>query len=191
MRKRLQPLRRSLSLREDGQKITVSRGAQVESRNKVKEGRKLPDSRNYHRTKMQKELIIERLKEKGCRITKQRLVLLDIILEYECSSCKEIYYKASKTDGSIGAATVYRLVNTLEEIGAISRKNMYKIAYSENCSMEDACTVVLDDTTTYHLSAKNWNSVVKAGLIACGYLNDQKISSITVKPCQCESADCS
>ncbi len=163
----------------------------MESRNKVKEGRKLPDSRNYHRTKMQKELIIERLKEKGCRITKQRLVLLDIILEHECSSCKEIYYKASKADGSIGAATVYRLVNTLEEIGAISRKNMYKIAYSENCSMEDACTVVLDDATTYHLSAKNWNSVVKAGLAACGYLNDQKISSITVKPCQCESVDCS
>lgn len=156
----------------------------------VSEKRKTTDSRSYHRTRMQKELIIESLKGKGCRITKQRLTLLDIILEHECSSCKEIYYKASKVDDSIGAATVYRMVNVLEEIGAISRKNMYKVAYSETCSMEDACTVVLDDETTYHLSAKNWNAVVRAGLSACGYLGDQKISSITVKPCECENAGC-
>ena len=76
----------------------------------------------------QKQSIIERLKEDGCRITKQRLMLLDIILEDECSSCKEIYYRASKKDPSIGTATVYRMINTLEDIGAISRKNMYKIS---------------------------------------------------------------
>ena len=76
----------------------------------------------------QKQIIIEWLKEDGCRITKQRLMLLDIILEDECSSCKEIYYRASKKDPSIGTATVYRMINTLEDIGAISRKNMYKIS---------------------------------------------------------------
>ena len=76
----------------------------------------------------QKQIIIERLKEDGCRITKQRLMLLDIILEDECSSCKEIYCRASKKDPSIGTATVYRMINTLEDIGAISRKNMYKIS---------------------------------------------------------------
>ena len=76
----------------------------------------------------QKQIIIERLKEDGCRITKQRLMLLDIILEDECSSCKEIYYRASTKDPSIGTATVYRMINTLEDIGAISRKNMYKIS---------------------------------------------------------------
>ena len=139
---------------------------------------------------MQKEMIIQKLKERGNRITKQRLMLLDIILENECSSCKEIYYKAAKKDAKIGAATVYRMVNALEEIGAISRKNMYKVAYSETCSMEDACTVVLDDATTYHLSARKWNSVVQAGLTACGYLKDQKIESITVRPCECNGLQC-
>ena len=78
----------------------------------------------------QKQIIIERLKEDGCRITKQRLMLLDIILEDECSSCKEIYYRASKIDHSIGTATVYRMINTLEEIGAIDRKNMYRVQVS-------------------------------------------------------------
>ena len=69
-----------------------------------------------------KEMIVERLKENGCRITKQRLMLIDIILENECQSCKEIYYKAAQIDHKIGVATVYRMVNALEEIGAINRK---------------------------------------------------------------------
>lgn len=38
------------------------------------------DVRNYHRTQMQKEMILTRLKDKGCRITRQRLMLIDIIL---------------------------------------------------------------------------------------------------------------
>ena len=49
-----------------------------------------------------KEQIIEKLKENGCRITKQRKMLIDIILENECSSCKEIFYKASQADEKIG-----------------------------------------------------------------------------------------
>ena len=78
---------------------------------------------------MQKDLVIEKLREQGCRITKQRRMLLDIILEEECSCCKEIYYKAAKRDPSIGMATVYRMVKTLEEAGLIQRKNMYRIDY--------------------------------------------------------------
>jgi len=74
-----------------------------------------------------RKVILDKLKEKGCRITKQRIMIIDIVLENECSCCKEIYYKAAKMDSHIGIATVYRLVNNLEEIGAINRKNMYKV----------------------------------------------------------------
>ena len=96
---------------------------------------------------MQKDLIIQKLREQGCRITKQRLMILDIILQEDCSCCKEIYYKASKLDHKIGSATVYRMINTLEEIGAISRKNMYKIDCSPQCRKENACTIEFDDDT--------------------------------------------
>ena len=85
------------------------------------------NQQKYERTQMQREIVIQRLKAQGCRITKQRMVLLDIILNENCSSCKEIYYKASRIDSKIGTATVYRMINTLEEIGAINRRNMYKI----------------------------------------------------------------
>ena len=79
---------------------------------------------SYQTTKMQREIILTKLKEKGCRITKQRLRLIDIILQNECSSCKEIFYRALEEDDKLGVATVYRMVNLLEVIGAISRMNM-------------------------------------------------------------------
>ena len=75
-----------------------------------------------------KTYILKELKKNGCRITNQRKLLIDVILNEECSSCKEIYYQAAKKDAGIGMATVYRMVNMLERIGAISRKNMYKVA---------------------------------------------------------------
>lgn len=74
----------------------------------------------------EKEIIIRKLKANGCRMTKQRMVLLDIILENQCSSCKEIFYRASKMDEGIGIATVYRMVNALEEMGVVSRKIVYE-----------------------------------------------------------------
>lgn len=74
----------------------------------------------------QKEIIIQKLKANGCRITKQRLQILDVILENRCGSCKEIFYRASKLDSGIGIATVYRMVNALEEIGVISRRIVYE-----------------------------------------------------------------
>lgn len=158
------------------------------SDNQTKEQKK-HDFRGYHRTKMQKDLIIDKLREQGCRITKQRLTIIDIILSSECACCKEIYYKAFKYDEKIGSATVYRMINKLEEIGAISRKNMYKVAYFADSTPEEACTVILDDNTTYHLSSQKWNSVIKAGLLACDYIDKQEISKITVMQAECDYMD--
>lgn len=134
-----------------------------------------------HSIQMQKEKIVEILKDRGFRITKQRLILLEIILSNECSCCKEIYYTAIKKDNKIGTATVYRMINTLEEIGAIKRENRYKVTCSKPCCMEDIYTVVLDDNTTCELSLQKFNRVMQAGLIKCGYIKNQKISSLTVK----------
>ena len=74
-----------------------------------------------------KSYILRELKKNGCRITSQRKVLIDVILRDECCSCKAIYYQAIKDDPTIGMATVYRMVKTLEEAGLIKRKNMYRI----------------------------------------------------------------
>ena len=115
---------------------------------------------------MRKEQIVKKLREHGYRITKQRQELLDIILESECSS---------------GTATVYRMVNILEEIGAIDRKNMYRVAETEHNEGKKGYVVVLNDHTTRYLSEKNLNMVLRAGLRIYGYLEDQDVSCITVK----------
>lgn len=130
---------------------------------------------------MNKEDIIKKLKKQGLRITKQRLMLLDIILENECSSCKEIYYKASRSDSKIGSATVYRMINTLEEIGAINRKNMYKIMAEEDIRAECVCTIEFEDDSVMELSPRKWNQIVQIGLSACGYNDGKKVKSIISK----------
>ena len=124
-----------------------------------------------HRTQMQKEIILQKLKERGCRITRQRKMLLDVILNEDCSSCKEIYYKASMKDSGIGTA-------------ALSRKNMYKIACGPECEVKDACVIEFDDDTIIELSGKSWNQVVQLGLRACGYSSGHKIKSVTAKSCE-------
>ena len=112
---------------------------------------------SYERSRMQKDMILQMLKKRGCRITKQRMMLLDIILEEDCSCCKEIYYKASKLDPKIGTATVYRMINTLEEIGAISRKNMYKIEnQTKRHPQQGSCMVELEDNSVCKLTSKKW-----------------------------------
>ena len=68
-----------------------------------------------------KTLIIQRLRSEGCRITRQREQILDVILDEECATIKEIYNKSRKLDASVGFATVYRMISLLEQIGLVSR----------------------------------------------------------------------
>lgn len=74
---------------------------------------------------MCQEQVIETLQKNGKRITQQRIILLDIILNDQWECCKEIYYEAVKRDSSIGMATVYRMMATLEEIGIIERRCVF------------------------------------------------------------------
>lgn len=130
--------------------------------------------------KEQEEKVIRKLKENGYRITQQRRILLDILFGETCASCKEIYYRAAARDKTIGMATVYRMINILEEIGAISRENMYKIDAS-GLRQEKVYQIMLDDNTKLELSADEWERVIRQGLKACGYLGMQEICSIKEK----------
>ena len=156
---------------------------------KKEQNRQNQEMINYHRTKMQKDAVIQKLKEQGCRITKQRQLLLDVILKEECTCCKEIYYKAVEQDSGIGVATVYRMVNLLEEIGAISRKNMYKVSCCMDCNKENACTIEFEDDSFCRLSAHNWYKVISEGLKVCGYGEGKKIASVMVDSCSNECCE--
>jgi Fur family ferric uptake transcriptional regulator len=128
---------------------------------------------------VQKNLIIEKLKKSGCRVTRQRRILIDIISEGNCTRCKEIYYEAVKRDDSIGMATVYRMVNTLEEIGALNRNSPLCFFDCDGCECHNGCRLEFEDGTILSLSAEKWSEIVSAGLERCGYVSGKNIKCIT------------
>ncbi len=143
-------------------------------------------SEKHLKIQSQKESILEKLKEKGFRITKQRMAVLDIILENECSSCKEIFYKTVKINKKIGAATIYRTMNMLEEIGVLDRKKLYMISPLDEKqkaeeSQPDIFVIAFEDGTNRHLNQQQWEEVLQAGMCACGYLDHGKIISVNLK----------
>lgn len=125
--------------------------------------------------------ILKVLRERGYRITRQRRLLLDIIMSGKFSSSKEIYYQAVKEDSGVGIATVYRMLGLLEEIGAISRKEIHTFSGEGIDVYGKSCTVLVDDETAYHLSEKEWTDVVTTGLHECGYLeSEHTVTSIII-----------
>jgi len=146
----------------------------------------------------QRDIIIQQLRESGCRITKQRLTILDIILNGDPSCVKEIYREAVKKDKNIGSATVYRMVNTLEEIGVINRKNMYQVDctscvnHCEDADCDVSCpggsciacetnvVVTLDDDSKIVIGREELQELIYEGLKAKGRIGGQKISRLAM-----------
>lgn len=133
----------------------------------------------YQRSNMQRSAIMNRLRQAGCRITKQRKIILDIILQEECTCCKEIYFLASKRDPNIGMATIYRMINLLEEIGALKRKRAYRICNEE--APVHICSVKLDDYTSIRLDGEKLRQVIEKGMESFGYLHDRRVRSISME----------
>ena len=123
-------------------------------------------NQQYQRSSMQRSAIVDRLRREGCRITKQRKIILDIILQEECTCCKEIYFLASKKDPNIGMATVYRMINLLEEIGALKRKSAYRIC---------------DDQTNIRLDNEKLCKIIEKGMESCGYLQSRRVRRVSVE----------
>lgn len=140
------------------------------------------ESWQFMPVEMQKNVVVERLRENGCRVTRQREILIDIILQGECTSCKEIYILASREDPGIGLATVYRMVRALEEIGAIRRKNAYRIYNQEQEYMEvETCLIQLENGEGLELKAHALKQIVEKGMRVCGHPVNQKVKKVLVK----------
>lgn len=130
---------------------------------------------------LSEENIIARLKEKGLRMTEPRRLIINIVANEEFSCCKEIYFLAHKKDPDIGIATVYRMINILEEIGAISRKNLQKTACTGRCcDMKGGCTVVTDKSKQIILSEADMEEALKYIMEKNGYSNVDDIKAVLV-----------
>ena len=129
---------------------------------------------------IQKEEILQRLRKKGFRITKQRKALIDVILDGNCTCCKEIYFLASKKMPEIGIATAYRMLSVLEEVGAIRREGAFQMCCHRNEELQ-GCEIALDNDRLLSFDIQCLQEVLEKGMEVCGYLNGEKIKTITVK----------
>lgn len=88
---------------------------------------------------MSKDEILQKLRDRGYRITDQRRLIIEAILANDPSCCKEIYYQVHKKDPDIGIATVYRMIKTLEEIGIVDRKIIFKLSCPDDEDRDESC----------------------------------------------------
>lgn len=68
------------------------------------------------------EETLRKLEESGLRMTVQRRHIIDILTRSDCTSPKEVWYEAREFVPDLGIATVYRLINRLEQIGVLSKQ---------------------------------------------------------------------
>lgn len=64
---------------------------------------------------------LRKLEASGLRMTVQRRHIIDILTSSQCTSPKELWYEAKQFVPDLGIATVYRLINRLEQIGVLSK----------------------------------------------------------------------
>ncbi len=69
-----------------------------------------------------KEQLLKTLRANGIKLTKQRRLVIDIIMDKEFHTTKDIYLYANSIDPKIGIATIYRMIKTLETVGVVNRR---------------------------------------------------------------------
>lgn len=130
-----------------------------------------------------RNVIIETLRKAGLRITAQRKLLIDVILQNECSSCKEIYYEAIKRDPNVGIATVYRMVKTLEDFDLINRKNIYDISY-ENAKLNKSNSIIFvkgNKQEVISLDKEEWFKLMEKRLRELGITDLHSNYTVVIK----------
>ena len=123
------------------------------------------------RVAREKDQILALFRQKGMRVTKQRKLILDIVFEYDCISCKEIYYQALKTDKNVGIATVYRMVNALADLGVFRTNVPYRPAKQPEEGSGNGCRIVLKNQTIVEFEECEWQSLLAEALRRKGYEN--------------------
>jgi len=139
-----------------------------------------------------KSLIYEELRRRGCRITTQRKLIIDVILENRCSCCKEIYYQAVERDKSIGIATIYRMLKLLEDIGAIDRSNMFQVECNALECLGREQVIFLGDDNKIEVMDCELLKEIKQHLKQKGLIAGEEISVVikTKKTCEKEDIYC-
>ncbi|MCD8196540.1 MAG: transcriptional repressor [Lachnospiraceae bacterium] len=137
------------------------------------------DDERLIRVAREKDKILDLFRSRGMRITKQRRLILDIVFEQECTSCKEIYYRAAKRDKNIGIATVYRMVNVLSELGVFRTNTPYQLDHAYQTGAH-GCRVILKNQCEVELSGEELLGVLTEALERKGCEGSPEIERVVL-----------
>ncbi|HIX56541.1 MAG TPA: transcriptional repressor [Candidatus Anaerobiospirillum pullistercoris] len=119
------------------------------------------------------EETLQKLEKSGLRMTVQRRHIIDILTKSQCSSPKELWYEARQYVPDLGIATVYRLINRLEQIGVLAKNRNLGInrVQPKLGVISNAQGQVVRPRMPLQLT-----ELVRLGLISCGVIgNNNKI----------------
>lgn len=114
---------------------------------------------------------LRKLEASGLRMTVQRRHIIEILTSSQCTSPKELWYEAKQFVPDLGIATVYRLINRLEQIGVISKARnlgMQRVEPKLGIITDDKGRKIFNAGTTKDLA-----TLIKQGLIARGTIGPQ------------------
>ncbi len=121
---------------------------------------------------------LRKLEASGLRMTVQRRHIIEILTSSNCTSPKELWYEAKQFVPDLGIATVYRLINRLEQIGVLSK--------NRNIGMQPV-TPTLGIITDARGKQKNFagapldlTELVRVGLIAKGAIGHNNAITLTL-----------
>jgi len=109
---------------------------------------------------MEKESIMQRLKEKGLKITRQRLAIIDVLIEqgHTHPGASFIYREARKKHKSLSLSTTYATINELVRYGIIKalefdeRENRCESNLDEHINLIcDRCGKIIDYQATGYI----------------------------------------
>ena len=121
---------------------------------------------------------LRKLEASGLRMTVQRRHIIEILTSSQCTSPKELWYEAKQYVPDLGIATVYRLINRLEQIGVISKaRNLGMQRVDPNLG-----TIADEKGRKFNpMNVGDLKSIVKQGLISRGTIsqfNDIELSLV-------------
>lgn len=132
-------------------------------------GLNMQDDEVYKVGKLSEDTL-RKLELSGLRMTMQRRHIIEILTNSQCTSPKELWYEAKQYVPDLGIATVYRLINRLEQIGVLSKNRNLGMQSQQDLQIES----LLDGNGTELLGAGQTlalNEVVRDGLAARGLIS--------------------
>ena len=129
----------------------------------------MDDNEKFNVNSQLTDATLRKLEAGGLRMTVQRRHIIEILTSSQCTSPKELWYEAKQYVPDLGIATVYRLINRLEQIGVISK--------TRNLGMQNVEPVLGSVTDEggrkLNISSLKLTDIVKQGMIAKGLISSQ------------------